>query len=166
MWLSVGVGGGGYLRGPCLRATVCVVPDVAAPPRRMKWVLALRGGVALAPLFLESDGRSGAALPFKAAIATPRQVWLSPAFQGECPQLTDVVRVAAVSSGSKWKLLVTRAAFQAALVKAHAKGRRWPVIALVTRREARHEAEMTAARFFRFCSHIEDKQCVFGMCSR
>ena len=98
----------------CLRATVCIVGDPARLPMRMQWVLALRGGVAVQPRFLMTKGGRGAAVAYRPAIATPRQLWLSPRFMEKFLQIAVIMQSAAVDQTSKWQLLVSPSVYEAA----------------------------------------------------
>jgi len=101
----------------CLRATVCIVGDPARLPMRMQWVLALRGGVAVQPRFLKTKGHRGAAVAYRPAITTPRQLWLSPRFMEKFPKIAEIIQSAAVVKTSKWQLLFSHPMYKAARAK-------------------------------------------------
>jgi hypothetical protein len=136
----------------CLRATVCIVADPARLPVRMKWVMALRGGVAVQPRFLTSKGRRGAAVAYHPAIATPRQLWMSPAFVEKFPNVVAVIQSASVHQNSKWRLIATHSVYRAA--RAQAKGR-WSCIAGVTHEEKTGSlSEVTSKQLMTLCAKV------------
>lgn len=141
----------------CLRAKACIVRDPAHLPVRMQWVMALRGGVVVQPQFLESEGRRGAAVAYHPAIATPRQVWLSPQFVEKFPKIAEVIQSAAVDKASQWQLLVALSAFQAA--RARARGNRWSVIAVVAPKELTGgPSELTGRQFLNWCTQVDARR--------
>ncbi len=136
----------------CLRATVCIVADPARLPVRMKWVMALRGGVAVQPRFLTSKGRRGAAVAYHPAIATPRQLWLSPTFAEKFPNVVAIIQSASVHQNSKWRLIATRAMYRAA--RAKAKGR-WSCIAVIAHEEKTDgPSEVTGRQLLTLCVKV------------
>ena len=138
----------------CLRATVCIVGDPARLPMRMQWVLALRGGVAVQPRFLETKGRRGAAVAYRPAIATPRQLWLSPRFMEKFPKIAVIIQSAAVDETSKWQLLVSHPVYKAARAKSSGTKK---LLAVMVREEMTSgcPSELTGNQFLTWCQKVD-----------
>ena len=114
------------LTGEVHRASIFVVSDLAMPSLEVRLAARLLGGSLVAPVFLR-DGR-GAAVTYKAAVASRRRLWMSIAFCRAHADCARIVVAAATSGASKWRF-VDQAAF---LTR---PGRRWEDIALVTNEE-------------------------------
>ncbi len=149
----------------CRRATVVVVNNVAALTPRQKWVLSLRGGVAVTPRYICTRGQQGVAMPFCAAIATARKLWLSPEFRRVVPNCARLIEDACAIPESKWKL-VPRDVFDKAQHRDNTQ-----MIALVTRPEKkgafrRVKAAIVAgflcSAFFALTGQVASWACVPG----
>ncbi|CAE7207689.1 unnamed protein product, partial [Symbiodinium sp. CCMP2592] len=89
----------------CKQAQVCIVENVASPSSRMRWVLALFGGLCLSKKFAASAGKHGPFLKYEAASAKKRAIWISESFQASIPGITDLITAACRKPGSQWTLL-------------------------------------------------------------
>ena len=138
----------------CLRATVCIVGDPARLPMRMQWVLALRGGVAVQPRFLETKGRRGAAVAYRPAIATPLQLWLSPRFMEKFPNIAVSIQSAAFEETSKWQLLVSHPVYKAARAKSSGTKKLLAVM-LRDERTSGCPFELTGNQFLTWCQKVD-----------
>jgi hypothetical protein len=137
----------------CLRATVCIVADPARLPVRMQWVMALRGGVAVQPRFLTSNGRRGAAVAYHPAIATPRQLWLSPTFAEKFPHVVAVIQSAFVHQTSNWRLIATRSVYNVA--RAKAKGRLSCLAVIAREEKTGGPSEVTGSQLLTLCMKVD-----------
>ena len=140
----------------CLRATVCIVGDPARLPMRMQWVLALRGGVAVQPRFLKTKGHRGAAVAYRPAITTPRQLWLSPRFMEKFPKIAVIIQSAAVDvQTSKWQLLVSHSEYKAARAKSSGTKKLLAVMVCEEMTASGCPCELTGNQFLTWCQKVD-----------
>ena len=139
----------------CLRATVCIVGDPARLPMRMQWVLALRGGVAVQPRFLKTKGHRGAAVAYRPAITTPRQLWLSPRFMEKFPKIAVIIQSAAVDETSKWQLLVSHPVYKAARAKSSGTKKLLAVMVCEEMTASGCPCELTGNQFLTWCQKVD-----------
>ena len=112
-----------------------VVSCPSSPGPAVLLSAALHGGRIADSEFVSSSGRRGVGLKYDSAIRSKRAVWLSARFQEKHPVLASLVQSAAKSTGSRWRLLGTRAAYINRVVAATRENRPFRVLGLVTSRD-------------------------------
>lgn len=107
-------------------------------PVETRWAACLLGGYVVVPQVL-TGSPGGAAVKFKAALLTKRDIWISPAFAAKHTDINTVI-LACVDhfAGCKWKLVAAaNAADYASVVAQAAVSRRSRFIGLVVKTEVR-----------------------------
>ena len=106
------------------------------------------------PLFLETKGRRGAAVAYRPAITTPRQLWLSPRFMEKFPKIAEIMQSAAVVKTSKWQLLVSHPMYKAARAKSSGTKK---LLAVMVREEMTSgcPSELTGNQFLTWCQKVD-----------
>ena len=105
--------------------------DTAPHHRRVQWAASLMGAKICSPR-VYVEGVHGPWLEFECALATPRFLWASPAFQDQHPQLW--LLMLSVFGLKSWKLTITIEEFIALRIKW--KKSQTKVIGLCTREES------------------------------
>jgi len=156
--------------GDRVLADVYVAQDPANPGQRAWWSAVLSGGRIACPGFMHSKGASGASLVFRAAVASRRSLWLSPAFCAAHDVLTAILVRSMTPSGNKWRRLQSKASFQAASTTATKNNRKYDVLALVTKAEKgmpefRNMPNVfVGSAFIAFLRRIDGKESTVGAC--
>jgi hypothetical protein len=145
---------------PAATASVCVVANVASPPSRMAWVLALRGGAAVSAKFVSSEGSLGRLIKYMPATERRLNLWITPRFQESCPHLFQLITRAARSRQSKWNIVNGEAALrqtrQRAIILAAASEK-----ALLNRCSGKKSSlqAMTSAKFLKSIHRVDRSAC-------
>ena len=106
-------------------AAVFVVPDVAAAPSLVNWIVQIKGGAVVTPDVLTLR-RPGPIVTYQSATTIRRRLFISDRFRAAFPEETRLVE--ACARGSAWSFLETADAFEAAKVEAHQKNNNASVI--------------------------------------
>lgn len=90
---------------PMTAARIFVANDPNNCTSHMKFVGGLLGGIVATPQFVESKGKDGICVAYKAAIVTVRRVFVTPLFMGShtaiCRDLLEILKIAEC----KWQLM-------------------------------------------------------------
>ena len=91
-----------------------VVKDPSDPGQRTTWTAMMSGGNLITKEALTSNCATGCFVRVQSATCSVRTLWMSPRFITAHPIIADIVRDACAKPTCKWKILGTRALFEAA----------------------------------------------------
>ncbi len=91
-------------------AQLFIVKDAAAPGQRIRWTLALQGGMVTSPDYLSG---AGPVFVYIAAITSKRYIWATQAFRDAHQELYRILTRAASHPNSQWTLLGSLESFLA-----------------------------------------------------
>jgi hypothetical protein len=118
IFLTGAVAGGCSLQGSgatnvkkILHANIVVVSNPSAPSTKCLLSALLSGQRLATQKYVNSNGTSGASILYHAVLASPRSLWMSPAFIAAHAQAFKLISAALLLPHAKWTLLDTRAAF-------------------------------------------------------
>ena len=93
-------------------ADLFIVPDPCTAQRKIRVLAALSGGILATPEYLRSGGKKGAAIAYKAAVATKRNVYLTAGFMNNFPSIASDLYEVLQQTHCQWKLTTEEAIHQ------------------------------------------------------